>query len=383
MSDQPIPYGRQSIDDDDIAAVVETLRSDLLTTGPRVAGFEAGLASVTGARFVAAVSSGTAALHTAYAALGLGPGDEVVMPPLTFAATANAALYLGARPVFADVDPETGLLDPVAVAAAITPRTRAVVAVDYAGLPADYAAIRSAMARAELPIVADAAHSLGAHDGGQPVGRLADLTTLSFHPVKLITTGEGGAVATDNADWYRRVAGFRAHGIVRDQTRLPRDEGPWHQEMQSLGYNYRLSDVASALGSSQLAKLGRFIARRRAIAARYDQAFGRLPGLRLPGRRTGAESAWHLYVLRVVDDPPSRRAFFERLAAAGLGVQVHYLPVYRHPYYAELGYRPGQCPAAEDFYQRALSIPIFPAMADGDVDRVIETVCRVAGVLFG
>lgn len=378
-----LPYSRQSIDDDDIAAVVEALRSDFLTTGPRVAEFEAALADATGARFVAAVSSGTAALHAAYAALGLGPGDEVVMPPLTFAATANAALYQGARPVFADVDPETGLLDPAAAAAAITPRTRAVVAVDYGGLPANYDAIRGAVAREDLPIVADAAHSLGAHDGGRSVGSLADLTTLSFHPVKHITTGEGGAIATDNAEWYRRAADFRTHGIVKDRTRLSRDEGPWYREMQGIGYNYRLTDVQSALGSSQLAKLDRFVAKRRAIAARYDHAFARLPALRLPGHRPGAESSWHLYVLRVADDPPSRRPFFERLMASGLGVQVHYLPVYMHPSYQELGYRSGQCPVAEDFYQRAVSVPIFPAMTDSDVGRVIEVVSQSAEALLG
>lgn len=378
-----LPYGRQSIDEDDIAAVIDALRSDFITTGPRIADFEAALARVAGAQFVSVLSSGTAALHAAFAAAGLGPGDEVVMPPLTFVATANAALYRGARPVFADVDSETGLLDPAAIVAAVTPRTRAVVAVDYSGLPADYDAIRGAIGDRDLAIIADAAHSLGANDGGRPVGSLADLTTLSFHPVKHITTGEGGAVTTNNAQWHRHVTEFRTHGIVKVRSRLTRDGGPWLQEMQGLGYNYRLTDIQAALGMSQLGKLDRFVARRRAIAATYDRAFAGLSALHLPGRRPNAESSWHLYVLRVADNPPSRRKFFERLLASGLGVQVHYLPVHMHPYYQGLGYEVGQCPIAEDFYERAVSIPIFPAMTDTDVDRVIEAVLQAVDAVFG
>ncbi len=369
---EPIPYGRQLVEDDDVAAVVAALTSDFLTTGPEVAAFERDLELATGASHVVVVNSGTAALHAAYDALGVA-GGEVVIPPLTFAATGNAALYLGARPVFADVDPATGLIDVDQATAAVTDRTRAIVAVDYTGLPADYDGLRRAVAGRPVPIVADAAHSLGAHDGGRPVGTLADATTLSFHPVKQITTGEGGAVATMDAGIRDRVATFRTHGITRDRARLRADEGPWHQEMQHLGFNYRLTDVQCALGRSQLRKLRRFVERRRAIDARYDEALGPVQSLAIPGRREGAESSWHLYVLRVAR-ADRRRTFFERLRAAGLGVQVHYPMVYDHPFYRDLGYRAGSCPVAEDYSRRAVSIPLFPAMTDADVDRVIETV---------
>jgi UDP-4-amino-4,6-dideoxy-N-acetyl-beta-L-altrosamine transaminase len=369
-----IPYGRQWIDDDDVAAVVHALRSDFLTTGPTIAEFERALQDVTGAPFATTMSSGTAALHGVMTVLGLGSGDEVIMPPLTFAATANAALYVGATPVFADVDPGTGLLDPAAVASALTPRTRAVVAVDYGGLPADYSAIREAVADHDVVIVADAAHSLGATDSGRSVGTLADITTLSFHPVKLITTGEGGAILTSSSEWHERASHFRSHGMEKDPSHLSRRDGPWYHEMQSLGYNYRLTDIQAALGLSQLGKLPKFLRRRREIAARYDQAFGSNAGLLLPGRREGAESAWHLYVLRVADNPPSRRQFFDRLSALGIGVQVHYLPVHKHPYYQARGYDAVHCPVAENYYERAVSIPMFPAMTDADVDRVIEAV---------
>jgi UDP-4-amino-4,6-dideoxy-N-acetyl-beta-L-altrosamine transaminase len=379
--DDRIPYGHQTIDDDDVAAVVAALRSDFLTTGPRVREFEESLARRTGARYACAVSSGTAALHLAYAALGIGPGDEIVTTPLTFAATSNAALYLGARPVFVDVEPDTGTLDACLLSGAITERTRAIVAVDFGGLPADYDAIRAIADAHGLPVVADAAHSLGAIYHERDVGTLADVTTLSFHPVKHITTGEGGAVLCDDAAIHRSVSVLRTHGVVKDPSQQGRDEGPWYYEMQALGFNYRITDIQCALGTSQLVRLDAFLARRRWIASRYDEAFDGLAGLVLPGRRLGAESAWHLYILRVLD-ADRRRPFFEALHGAGLGVQVHYIPVYRHPYYVELGYRAGLCPAAEDFYARAVSIPIYPGMSDGDVARVIETVTRVAGALL-
>lgn len=380
-----LPYGRQSIDDDDIAAVVEALRSDFLTTGPRVADFETALADATGARFVATVSSGTAALHAAYRAVGIRPDDEVVMPALTFAATANAALYLGARPVFADVDRETGTLDPESAERVITRRTRAIVAVDYAGHPADYDALRDIATRRGLALVDDAAHSLGATDRGRKIGELADVATLSFHPVKHITTGEGGAVLSRDPDVHHNVVEFRSHGMVREESRLRRHEGPWYHEMQSLGFNYRLTDVQSALGMSQLRRLPQFLERRRQIAARYDRDLAGLEAFRIPGRRDGVEPAWHLYVLRVDGNPADsagkRRLAYEALRRHGIGVQVHYLPVYRHPYYEDLGYPAGLCPAAEDFYSRAVSIPIFPAMTDAEVDRVVEAVREVAAEL--
>jgi len=377
MTESLLPYGHQTIDSDDIEAVVRTLASDFLTTGPEVAAFEADLSTVSGASHAAVLNSCTSALHAAYAAIGVGPGDEIVTSPLTFAATGNAALYLGARPVFVDIDPSTGLIDPVLVEGAVTSRTRAIVAIDYAGQPADYDALRRIADRHNVPIVADAAHSLGASDKGRAVGTLADVTALSFHPVKLITTGEGGAVLTDDPDVHARVTELRSHGMVLERSRLTRDDGPWYMEMQSLGFNYRITDIQCALGRSQLRKLPRFLARRRAIADSYDRGLSSISGLDLPGRRKGAESAWHLYVVRV-SEPSRRRRFFEALWRSAIGVQVHYLPVYRHPYYQDLGYPEGMCPRAEDFYARAVSLPIFPGLTDSDVERVIETVNAVA-----
>ncbi len=377
MAERFLPYGHQTVDADDIEAVVKTLSSDYLTTGPEVVAFEKALAAQSGASHASVLSSCTAALHAAYAAIGVGPGDEIVTSPLTFAATGNAALYLGARPVFVDIDPSTGLIDPALIDDAITSRTRAIVAIDYAGQPADYDALRRIAAQHNVSVVADAAHSLGATDAGRSVGTLADVTALSFHPVKLITTGEGGAVLTDDADVHSRVMEFRSHGMVYEGSRLSHDEGPWYMEMQSLGFNYRLTDIQCALGRSQLRKLPSFLARRRAIASLYDSSFSSVSGLELPGRRPGVEPAWHLYVVRV-SEPSRRRAFFEALRRRSIGVQVHYLPVYRHPYYQDLGYSEGLCPRAEDFYARAVSLPIFPGLSDGDVARVIETVTAVA-----
>ena len=366
MPEPAIPYGHQWIDDDDIKAVVRVLRSDYLTTGPAVLAFEEDLQRVAGVRHAVAVSSGTAALHAAYAACGVGPGDEVITSPLTFVATANAALYLGARPVFVDVETATGTID-----------AGAVEAVDFAGLPADYEALGAVATRHGIKLIADAAHSLGATYNGRPVGGLADATTLSFHPVKAITTGEGGAVLTDVEAVSDLARAFRNHGIVRAPERLRRSDGPWHQEMQQLGFNYRLTEIGAALGSSQLRKLDGFIARRREIAAYYDRGLSQVAGITLPGRRDGAESAWHLYVLRV-DDPSRRRPFFEVLRQRGLGVQLHYIPVYRHPFYEDLGYAQSLCPLAEDYSARAVSIPLYPALSDEQVGRVVEAVSLAA-----
>ena len=377
-----IPYGHQAIDEDDIASVAESLASKFLTTGPKVQEFEAALRDVTGARYAVAVSSGTAALHAAYASLGIGPGDEVITSPLTFAATANAALYLGARPVFADVETATGTLSAEAVASALTPRTKAIVAVDYAGHPADYTALGRLAEDAGVPLLADAAHSLGATDGDGRVGTLARSSTLSFHPVKHITTGEGGALVTDNLELAKRAREFRSHGMARDRARLTRDEGPWYSEMHTLGFNYRLTDVQCALGLSQLRKLPRFLARRREIADRYRRAFDGLPYLISPTIRPGVTPAWHLYVLRIATDAALRLPFFEALREAGLGVQVHYIPVYRHPYYQERGYEAVSCPVAEDFYARAVSIPIFPGMSDDDISYVIDAVRDIGNRLL-
>lgn len=369
-----LPYGRQWVDDDDIAAVTAVLRSDYLTTGPAVVAFEESLVAATGARNAVAVNSGTSALHAMYFAAGLEPGDEVITSPLTFAATANAALYLGADVRFVDVAPDTGNLDPTLVREAITDRTRLVVSVDFAAHPADYDELHAATHGSRATVVADAAHSLGATYKGRQVGTLAAATEVSFHPVKPVTTAEGGAVLTDDPLLARRASLFRTHGITRDVDLMESDEGPWWYEQHHLGYNYRLTDVQAALGSSQMSKLGPFIQRRRAIAARYTSAFAGISELIVPTERSYVQSGWHLYVIRVAGDSGRRRPFFEHLRANGLGVQVHYIPVYFHPYYQRLGFERGTCPVAEDFYSRAVSLPIYPQMSDDQVDSCIERV---------
>lgn len=372
-----LAYGRQWIDEDDVAAVVETLRSDFLTTGPAVEAFEQALCATSGAEYAVVVNSGTAALHAMYAAVGVGPGRTVVTSPLTFAATANAARYLGATVRFVDVDAATGTIDPVLVAEAIDDATVAVVGVDYAGHPADYGGLARVLEGRSVRLLADAAHSLGARSQGRPVGKLANASAVSFHPVKPVTTAEGGAVLTDDARVARTAARFRTHGITRAPEELCRHEGPWWYEMHELGYNYRMPDVLCALGTSQLRRLGTFIERRRRIATRYQEAFADTTVLQLPVERPDIESGWHLYVVRV-REAGRRRAFFEGLRNAGLGVQVHYIPVPYHPHYRNLGFEPGHWPVAEDFYARAVSLPIYPAMTDDDVERVVATVHRVA-----
>ncbi|MET8231540.1 aminotransferase class I/II-fold pyridoxal phosphate-dependent enzyme [Micromonospora sp. NPDC005298] len=366
-----LPYGRQSVTEDDIAAVADVLRGDWLTTGPQVDAFEADLARWTGGVGVAAVSNGTAALHVAYAAAGVGPGDEVVVPPMTFVATASSAVALGATIVFADVDDETFCLDPAAAAAAVTSRTKVVAAVDYAGHPADYDALRRSLAGSDALLLADAAHSIGGTYHGRPVGSLADLTTFSFFPTKNLTTAEGGAVAAVDSRILKRARRFRGVGVVRerDELRLA-DEGGWHQEVHEFGLNYRLPDVLCALGRSQLRRLAGFKARRATLVARYDEALSDLDGVRTPTRRPWADPAWHLYPIRVLDG--RRREVYDRMRAAGIGVQVNYLPVHWHPAFADLGYRRGSCPVAESFYSQQLSLPLYPGLSDADQDRVVD-----------
>jgi dTDP-4-amino-4,6-dideoxygalactose transaminase len=366
-----LPYGRQSIDESDVDAVVAALRSDWLTTGPQVDALETDLARWTGGAPCVVVTSGTAALHVAYAAAGVGPGDEVITSPMTFVATAATAIALGATVVFADVEDETATLDPVTVQAALGPRTRAVTAVDYAGHPAEYDALRKLVGRSDTLLVADAAHSIGARYRGEPVGALADLTTFSFFPTKNLTTAEGGAVATADPALLERARRFRNHGLVRERSRMREpDEGGWHQEVHEFGLNYRLPDVLCALGRSQVRRLATFLADRAGLVARYDAALGDVPGLRLPGRRPWVEPAWHLYPVRIADG--RRREVYDRMRAAGIGVQVNYVPAYWHPVFADLGYRRGMCPVAEAFYREELSLPLFPSLSEADQDRVIE-----------
>ncbi|EPR37163.1 UDP-4-keto-6-deoxy-N-acetylglucosamine 4-aminotransferase [Desulfovibrio sp. X2] len=360
-----LPYGRQIIDDDDIAAVVRVLRSDWLTTGPNVERFEADVCAFTGANHGVAVCNGTAALHAAVHALGIGPGDEVVVPPMTFAASANCVLYCGATPVFADVDAGTLLLDPAAAEAAITPRTRAIIAVDYAGQPCDWDALRALADRHGLALVADACHSIGGTDKGRKVGTLADVTVFSFHPVKHVTTGEGGMCLTDDAELAHRMRTFRNHGITTD-ARQREKAGGWFYEMTDLGFNYRITDIQCALGSSQLGKLPGWLARRRELAAAYDAALTGSSARPL-ARRADTEHAYHLYVVR----HPVRDEAFKRLRGNGVGANVHYVPVHLHPYYRErLGTHEGLCPAAEAAYREILSLPLWPGMSRTDVGRV-------------
>jgi perosamine synthetase len=373
-----LPYGHQWLDEADLAAVMEVLWSDWLTTGPKVDEFEHAFAKSVGAREAVAVSSGTAALHTAMYALGVGPGDEVIVPAMTFAASANCVVYQGGTPVFADVDPETLLLDPAQVEARITPRTRAVVAVDYAGQPCDYDALRDIAHRHKLALVADACHALGGSYKGRPVGSLADLSTFSFHPVKHITTGEGGMVTTDDPVLSGRMRIFRNHGITTDH-RQREEKGSWFYEMVELGYNYRMTDFQSALGTSQLAKLPAWITRRREIAAAYDHAFSDTPEVKPLLVRPEVGHAYHLYVVQLQLDllNADRARIFAALRAENIGVNVHYIPVPWHPYYAKLRHERGHWPVAETVYERLLTLPMWPGLADGDVSDVIMAVNKV------
>ena len=363
-----------------MAAVVEVLQSDWLTTGPKVAEFEQALADFVGTSEAVAVSSGTAALHAAMYALGIGPGHEVIVPAMTFAATANCIAYQGGPPVFADVLPETLLIDPASVEANITLRTKAIIAVDYAGHPCDYDTLRSIADRHGLALVADACHSLGAAYKGRPVGSLADISAFSFHPVKPITTGEGGAITTQDAELARRARLFRNHGITTDY-RQRGQQGTWFYEMVDLGYNYRLSDIQCALGLSQLKRIDQWTARRQAIARFYGDAFAWLKMVcPLPVESESAH-AYHLYVTRwrLGDSAIDRTEAFHQLRAAGIGVNVHYIPVHLHPFYRKThGTRRGMCPVAEEAYDEILSLPIFPRMDDSSVHRVVSEVMRVA-----
>lgn len=369
-----IPYGRQSIIEEDIEAVAEVLRGDWLTTGPYVARFEQEIAAVAGAPDPAvAVTSGTAALHVAYAAAGVGPGDQVVTTPLTFLATATCAAVLGAEIVFADVSEDTGCLDPEAVAAVVSPRTRVVAGVDYAGHPMDAARLGEVAHGAGALLLEDAAHSIGGSAGGIPVGSLADITTFSFFPTKNLTTAEGGAVVGQDAGLVERARTFKGIGMVRDPERLRHpDEGAWWYEMPEIGLNYRLPDVLCALGSSQLTRLPAFKARRQEIVDRYDEAFADLDGVTLPGRREDVSPVWHFYPIRIRDG--RRREVFDALRAAGIGAQVNYIPVYWQPYFADLGYRRGMCPVAEAYYEQEISLPVFADLDDARLEQVIDAV---------
>lgn len=372
-----IPYGRQRLGAEEVEAVARVLRSDWLTTGPVVEEFERAIAASAGARYAVAFNSGTSALHAAYFAAGVGPGDEVITTPISFVATANAALMLGARPVFADVDPETINLDPRQLPPLVSERTRVIAPVDFGGHPAELDEIMEIAEAAGAVVVEDACHALGARYKGRPVGSIAHMTVFSFHPVKAITTGEGGAVCTDDPGFFERLRMFRNHGITRSRAAMERDDGPWYYEMHLLGWNYRLSDIHAALGVAQLKRLDDHLERRRAIARRYAEALSST-GLILPRARPHVEHAWHLYPVQL-KDPRMRRGFVEALHAAGIGVQVHYIPIYRHPYYRRIGYGSFACPNAELYYSRCVSLPLFPGLTDAQFDRVVEAVAATLG----
>ncbi len=369
-----IPYGRQTIGRDDVDAVLETLTSDYLTQGPKVEAFENALAEYCGVKYAVAVANGTAALHTAYNAINLSPGDEAITTPMTFAATSNTAIWQGARPVFVDIKKDSGNIDETLVESAITKKTKAIVSVDYTGRSVEYDAIRNIARHHNLNFISDAAHSLGGVYKEKKVGSLADLTTCSFHPVKGITTGEGGAILTDNRDLYAKMKRFASHGIDK-KVEDGRIHGSWYYEMNTLGLNYRLSDIHAALGLSQLKKIDSFIEKRAALASRYEELLGGVAEIILPPKDTRSSvSAWHLYVIRLKDGGSKKRlTLFESLRAKGIWVQVHYIPVYYHPYYRENGYNVGLCPIAESWYNSIISLPLYPTLKKTDQDIVVDT----------
>jgi perosamine synthetase len=370
-----IPYGKQTIDDDDIAAVVAVLKSDWLTTGPKVGEFEAAVARYVGATEAIAVNSGTSALHAMMNALGVGPGDEVIVPTMTFAATANSVVFEGGTPIFVDVLADTLLIDPDAVEAAITPRTKAIVCVDYAGQPCDYTRLEAIASRHGLPLLTDGCHSLGARHQGRPIGSFASMTAFSFHPVKPITTGEGGMIVTNDSQLARQMRIFRNHGIHTD-ARQREQQGTWFYEMQSLGYNYRLCDLQCALGLQQLSHLDDWLERRRAIADSYDRAFARQTAVRPLTKARDVLHAYHIYVVRLMGC--DRAAAFAQLRSRGIGANVHYVPVHMHPFYQQrFGTRRGLCPVAEAAYEQIVSLPVFPRMTDEQIRFVVDTLGEI------
>lgn len=373
----PLSYGRQYIDEEDIQAVADTLRSDYLTCGPRITQLEEKLCEVTGAKYCVAVSNGTAALHIAAIAAGIKEGDEVITTPITFAASANCALYCGARPVFADINPDTYNIDPASIRKCITDKTKAVVAVDFTGQAVELDEIRAICKEHNLVLIEDAAHSIGTRYNGQPIGSIADMTTFSFHPVKTVTAGEGGAVTTNDPVLYQKLLLAHTHGITRDRSQMvhPTDD-PWYNEQVNLGYNYRMTEFQAALLMSQLKKLEAFSKRRKEIVKMYDEAFSKLPEVKVQKEIPESDTTRHLYILQLDDRKLSctRREFFDALHAENIYSQVHYLPVYWHSHYENLGYPKGLCPNAEHYYRQSMSLPLYYSLTDEDVKDVIHAV---------
>jgi len=374
MRNSYLPYGKQIIDDADIKAVVNILKGDYLTTGPSIEQFEKNIAEYVGANYAVAFTNGTAALHGACFAAGIGRGDEVITTPITFVASANCVLYQGGTVVFADIDPNTYNIDSKKIEEQITNKTKAIIPVDFTGQPADLDAINKIAKKYNLVVIEDAAHALGATYKGKKVGSISDMTMFSFHPVKHITTGEGGMITTNNKKFYEKLIQFRSHGITRDSNLLLEDHGPWYYEMQFLGYNYRMTDIQAALGSSQLLKLDSFIERRKEIVKKYNKAFLDNASITIPYQTSESDSSWHLYIIQV---PQNRREVFKALQARNIGVNVHYIPVHMLPYYQEIGYKNTHLPMAEKLYEHIITLPLFPGMTDQDVEDVIQAVQEV------
>ena len=381
VRDKLLPYGHQWIDEEDIKAVSEVLRSDWITQGTKVVEFEKKFTNYIGAKYAVAVSSGTAALHTACFAAQIEKGDEAITTPITFAASANCVLYQGGAPVFADIDENTLNIDPVEIKKRITKKTKALIPVDFTGRPADLENILQIAKDNNLIIIEDASHALGATYKGSKIGSISDMTIFSFHPVKHITTGEGGMITTNNKEYYERLKLFRTHGITKDKDKLLKYDGPWYYEMQELGYNYRLTDFQCALGLSQLKKIDRIIQRRREIVKKYNCEFKDMPEIKIPKiHPIDSNPAWHIYMIQFNLDKlkVDRRKIFEALRAENIGVNVHYIPVHLQPYYQKrFGYHQGDFPKAENYYSRAITLPIFPKMSEKDIGDVVSAVMKV------
>ncbi|WP_341322420.1 UDP-4-amino-4,6-dideoxy-N-acetyl-beta-L-altrosamine transaminase [Solibacillus sp. FSL H8-0523] len=363
-----ISYGRQSIDGEDIQAVVDTLRSPYLTQGPKVAEFEQAVADYVGVKYAVSFCNGTAALHGACSAAGIGEGDEVITSPITFAASANCVRYVGGTVVFADIDATTYNIDPTEIRKNITAKTKAIIPVDFTGQPVDIDEIMTIAKEHNLVVIEDGAHSLGATYKGRKVGTTADMTMFSFHPVKPVTTAEGGIIVTDNEEYYKKMLQFRSHGI--EQVPYSPEKGGWYYEMTDLGYNYRMTDLQAALGVSQLKKLDTFIAKRQELAEHYNQALVNVEGIKIPQQLANTKSGWHLYMIQL--EHANRKEVFNAMRAANIGVHVHYIPVYWHPYYRDLGYERGLCPVAEAWYEKALTLPLHPGITQENMNFIIE-----------
>lgn len=371
-----LPYGKQWLDDEDIQSVLDVLKGDFLTTGPAVSAFENSVADYVGAKYAIAFSNGTAALHGATFAAGIGKGDEVITTPLTFAASANCVRYVDGNIIFADIEETTYNIDPIQIEGLITKNTKAIIPVHFTGQPANLDAIHEIAKKHNLIVIEDAAHALGATYRGKKIGSISDMTMFSFHPVKHVTTGEGGIITTNSTEYYDKLLQFRSHGITRNRKLLKENHGPWYYEMQFLGYNYRMTDIQAALGTSQMKKLDAFVDKRKEIARAYNEAFDSIDAVITPKQLNISDSSWHLYILQFKLDQLSvtRKEIYEELQMRNIGVNVHYIPVHTLPYYQELGYQKGSMPKAEALYERIVSLPIFPAMNTQDIQDVIYAV---------